>query len=194
MVSDAVIVCIITTIPVIITALTARANPSQIKDDNPANPACTSSPECETPVSSPEDQVVVSLPSKRRCILARTLLDTTNTSGPWPINCGAQKKEFPSIRTRAEAERIARAEIEDDSKNNIVEVVDGVKWVGFGWAWTISVKTFSALNCPPTQETDVKIGSGKRYVAWDATNFKHKNKVTATLIKEGFEIKVDNYE
>jgi len=197
MVSDATIGILITTAGGIITAYLAKANPRRIVEDQPQTPPSSASPSSASttsPLSTSSPQhVTLDLlrPVAPRNTFARS--EHATTSGPWPINCGTPEV-VSYIKTRAEAEQIAREKIGQDPENTIIEVVDTLGWVSFGWAWTITVKTFNTKDCTATPAPDVNIGKGKRYVAWDNANFKHKDKVTKTIKEGGFEIVFDSSE
>ena len=97
----------------------------------------------------------------------------TTMTGPWPIHC-RKIDSHKNIRDHDESVRIAKEQIAKDPENHIIEIVEAVS----GLSWTNTINTFHTND---NEVSDVKIGDGRRFVAWDMSKFKHKEKVIETL-------------
>ena len=89
--------------------------------------------------------------------------------GPWPTNCKEIRVQH-DVHTHDEAVRIAKEQIAKDPKNHIIEVVESFIAPA---SWTYTVKTFHTKD---NKVSNVEIGPGRRFVAWDMSKFKHKEK------------------
>ena len=100
-------------------------------------------------------------------------------SGPWPIHCDEIRVQH-NVRTTDEAVRIAKEQITLDPENYIIEARE--EFV-FPADWTTTVKTFRVKG---DAVSDVRIGPGRRFVAFDMSKFKHKDNVIKTLRNNSF--------
>jgi len=100
-------------------------------------------------------------------------------SGPWPIHCDEIRVQH-NVRTTDEAVRIAKEQITLDPENHIIEARE--EFV-FPADWTTTVKTFRVKG---DAVSDVRIGPGRRFVAFDMSKFKHKDNVIKTLRNNSF--------
>ena len=100
-------------------------------------------------------------------------------SGPWPTNCKEIRVQH-DVRTHDHALVIARKQIAIDPANHIIEVVESfIPPV----SWTFTVKTFHTKD---DEVSNVEIGPGRRFVAWDMSKFKYREKVMQTLRSKDF--------
>jgi hypothetical protein len=97
--------------------------------------------------------------------------------GPWPIGC-TEKEVRNNINTFEKAEEIAKELISKDPKTSIIEIVENLSFP----RWTYIVKRFAIGE----NISDIHVGNGRRYVAFDADNFRDKEHIFNRLKKEGY--------
>ena len=100
-----------------------------------------------------------------------------NINGPWPTKC-TEKEVRNNISKFEDAEEIARKLILKDPKNSIIEIVENLSFT----RWTYTVKRFEIGE----NTSDIHVGNGRRYVAFDADNFRDKEHIFDRLKEEGF--------
>ena len=146
-----------------------------------ANPTADPPPTSEPVAVAAPTSVSVSLPpaAAENFVMNYGQSKPSTINGPWPVNCKEVRVQH-NVRTHNEAVKIAKEQISRDPKNHIIEVVE--LFVAPA-SWTYTVKTFHTKD---NEVSDVHIGSGRRFVAWDMSVFKHKEKVMRTLRDNDF--------
>ena len=97
--------------------------------------------------------------------------------GPWPTKC-TEKEVSNNIRTFKKAEEIAITLISKDSENSIVEIAEILSVSG----WTYTVKRFVVGE----NTSDIHVGNGRRYVAFDGEKFRDREHIFKRLKYEGY--------
>ena len=97
--------------------------------------------------------------------------------GPWPTKC-TEKEVRNNVTTFGKAEEIAKELILKDPKNSIIEIVENLSFP----RWTYIVKRFVIGE----NTSDIHVGNGRRYVAFDADNFRDREHIFNRLKKEGY--------
>ena len=88
--------------------------------------------------------------------------------GPWPTKC-TEKEVRNNVTTFGKAEEIAKELILKDPKNSIIEIVENLSFP----RWTYIVKRFVIGE----NTSDIHVGNGRRYVAFDADNFRDREHI-----------------
>jgi hypothetical protein len=162
-------------LPVVLPAPAPAPAPTPAPTPAPA-PAPTPAP---TPAPAPAPATVPPVTERYVMNYRQSKLPTmmgpfpTTMTGPWPIHC-RKIDSRKNIRDHDESVRIAKEQIAKDPENHIIEIVEAVS----GLSWTNTINTFHTND---NEVSDVKIGDGRRFVAWDMSKFKHKEKVMETL-------------
>ena len=97
---------------------------------------------------------------------------------PWPTKCN-EIKVVHNIYGLNEAKNEAKKEI---AKNPIQHIIEIVEYCNV-FDWTYSVKTFKIQD---NNTADIRVGNGRRYVAFDNTKFKHHDHIISRLRNEGY--------
>ena len=136
-------------------------------------------PPVAAPVAAPESVLVSSQPTTERYIMNYGQSKPSTMNGPWPTNCKEIRVRH-DVHTHDEAVRIAKEQISKDPENHIIEVVESFIPPT---SWTYTVKTYRTED---GTTSNVRIDTGRRFVAWDMSKFKYREKVMQTLKENDF--------